>query len=84
MCCSLSIAHEHRREMISLVLRQAQDEENHQTDGEENHLAGGGANRLSSGLILSLSKDADALTQTYPQGGGGLCNGQNRNLGVAG
>jgi len=45
--------------MIFLVLRQAQD--------EENHLAGGGANRGSSGLILSLSKDAAALTGTSPQ-----------------
>jgi hypothetical protein len=39
--------------MISRILRQAQD--------EENHRAWGGENRMSSGLILSLSKDADAF-----------------------
>jgi 5-methyltetrahydropteroyltriglutamate--homocysteine methyltransferase len=52
--------------MISRILRQAQDEENHRASGEENHRAWGGENRPGSGLILSLSKDADALTQTSP------------------
>ena len=60
----------HWREMIFRILRLAQDEENHQADGEANHRADGGKNRQadggesrpSSGLILSLSKDADALT----------------------
>jgi hypothetical protein len=45
--------------MIYRILRQAQDEENHQ--------AWGGANHIRSGLILSLSKDADALTQMSPK-----------------
>jgi hypothetical protein len=31
-----------QREMISRILRQAQDEENHQADGEEIHRAEGG------------------------------------------
>jgi hypothetical protein len=44
--------------MIFRILRQAQDEENHQADG--------GDNRRFSGLILSLPKDADALTQGPP------------------
>jgi hypothetical protein len=43
-----------RREMIFRILRQAQDEANHRADA--------GENRPSSGLILSLTKDADALT----------------------
>jgi hypothetical protein len=46
--------------MISRTLRQAQDEENHQAAGGENH--------RRSGLILSLTKDADAFTQMFPQG----------------
>jgi hypothetical protein len=45
--------------MISRILRQAQDEENHRAGIEKT--------RRSSGLILSLTKDAAALTQTLPQ-----------------
>jgi hypothetical protein len=45
--------------MISRILGQAQDEENHRTGIEKT--------RRSSGLILSLTKDAAALTQTLPQ-----------------
>jgi hypothetical protein len=44
--------------MISRILRQAQDEENHQASGGKNH--------SRSGLILSLSKDADALVRLPP------------------
>jgi hypothetical protein len=46
--------------MISLVLRQAQDEENHQANIEENH--------FRRGLMLSLSKYVDALSRTFRQG----------------
>jgi hypothetical protein len=53
--------------MISRILRQAQDEENHQAWSEANHRAWGGGNHRRSGLILSLTKDADALTQTLSQ-----------------
>jgi hypothetical protein len=41
--------------MISRILRQAQDEENHQ--------AGGGENHHRSGLMLSLTKHEAALSQ---------------------
>jgi hypothetical protein len=49
--------------MISRILRQAQDEENHQAQIGENHRVWGGESHRRSGLILSLTKDADALSQ---------------------
>jgi len=49
--------------MIFLVLRQAQDEENHPAASRENHIISG--LMMISGLMLSLSKHADALTPAY-------------------
>jgi hypothetical protein len=46
--------------MIYRILRQAQDEENHRADDGEIH--------QGSGLMLSLSKHADALTPAFVRG----------------